>query len=192
MRIRDISVGGAVTATGDSGANAGGGDGGAGTGGLVLVRAGNMLTMSTVAVTKGAAVGNGGTSSDGRVRIDAAKGAYPTGPLTCVAPFSATCNLAQGPMFVDLPTRTTTQMHPIVLRGTANDATSTLIVYDKAGNAVMGPVTSIYTPTFGTTGQATVMATLKAGYNKVCVWVAGGGVAVPESVNCREIAYLPL
>lgn len=187
----DITVD-SVAVAGASGASASAGDGGAGTGGVVLVRAGNTLTLASVNVSKGAAVGNGGASSDGRVRIDAAKGAYPTGATTCVTPFSATCNLTQGPMFVDLPTRTTTQMHPIVLRGTANDATSTLIVYDKAGNPVMGPVTSIYTPTFGTTGQATVMPTLKAGYNKVCVWVAGGGVAVPESVNCREIAYLPL
>jgi len=95
-------------------------------------------------------------------------------------------------MFVDLPTRTTTQMLEISLRGTANDATATLPVFDKAGNPVMGPFASTYTPTFGTGGVAKVMPTLKAGYNKVCVWVAGGGPSLPESINCQEVAYLPL
>jgi hypothetical protein len=184
---------GAVTANGASGESTGGGDGGSGTGGVILVRSGNTLTMSTVSVTKGAAVGTGGASSDGRVRVDAAKGAYPTGATTCVFPFSATCNLVQGPMLVDLPSRTTNQMLAITLRGTANDATATLRVFDKAGNPVSGPGNvSTYTPTFGTTGQASVMPTLKAGYNKVCVWVSGGGPGVDESINCQDIAYLPL
>lgn len=186
----DITVGAITANGGDTGSGAG--DGGAGTGGVVLVRAGNTLTMSTVAVTKGTASGTGGTSSDGRVRIDAAKGAYPTGATECVVPFSATCNLTKGPMFVDLPTRTTNQQQPIILRGTPDDATATLRVFDKAGNPVMGPIGSTYTPTFGTTGQATVMATLKAGYNRVCVWVDDGGQSVAESVNCQEISYLPL
>lgn len=189
----DVTVG-AITADGAAGATGtgGGGAGGSGTGGVVLVRAGNMLTLPSVSVAKGAQTGSAGTSSDGRVRVDAAKGAYPTGPTSCVTPFSATCNLTKGPMFVDMPTRTTTQMLPISLRGTANDATATLRVFDKAGNAVMGPLTSTYTPTFGTTGAAMVMPTLKAGYNRVCVWVAGGVESVPESVNCQDVAYLPL
>jgi hypothetical protein len=169
------------------------GDGGAGTGGVVLVRAGNTLTLPTISVAKGPMTGNGGASSDGRVRVDAAKGAYPTGPTTCVLPFSTTCNMTLGPMFVDLPPRTTNQMLGITLRGTPNDATATLRVFDKAGNPVSGPGNvSTYTPTFGTTGQASVMPTLKAGYNKVCVWVAGGGPSLPESINCQDIAYLPL
>jgi hypothetical protein len=146
-----------------------------------------------VSVTKGAAVGTGGASSDGRVRVDAAKGTYPTGPTTCVQPFSATCNLTLGPMFVDLDARTTNQMLGIALRGTPNDATATLRVFDKAGNPVAGPGNvSTYTPTFGMTGEATVMPTLKAGYNKICVWVAGGGPSLAESINCQDIAYLPL
>jgi hypothetical protein len=34
--------------------------------------------------------------------------------------------------------------------------------------------------------------TLKAGYNKVCVTVAGGNAfTLPESTNCTEIAFLP-
>ena len=110
----------------------------------------------------------------------------------CGVPFNATCNLTKGPMFVDLPTRTTTQIYPIVLRGTPDDETATLRVFDKAGNPVMGPNGSTYTPTFGGTGQATVMATLKAGYNRICVWVDKGGPSVAESVNCQEVGYLPL
>jgi hypothetical protein len=35
------------------------------------------------------------------------------------------------------------------------------------------------------------MPTLKAGYNRVCVWVAGGADTVAESVTCQTIAYLP-
>jgi hypothetical protein len=184
---------GAITANGDAGGQTGGGDGGAGTGGVIVIRTGNTLTATTVSVAKGTVAGTSGASADGRVRIDAAKGAYPTGATLCVFPFSAGCNLTQGPMFVDLPTQTTTQMPAITLRGTPNDATATLRVFDKLGNPVAGPGgVSTYTPTFGTTGQASVMPTLKAGYNKVCVWVVGSGPGVDESINCQEIAYLPL
>jgi hypothetical protein len=59
----DISVG-ALTANGGAGANGagGGGDGGSGTGGVIVVRAGNTLTASTVAVTRGGATGSGASS----------------------------------------------------------------------------------------------------------------------------------
>jgi hypothetical protein len=186
---------GALAADGAAGgtATSDAGDGGAGTGGVVIVRAGNTLTLPSVSVSRGAMVGNGGASSDGRVRIDAAKGTYPTGPTTCVTPFAATCNMTLGPIFVDLPAVTTNQMLGIALRGTPNDETAMVRVFDKAGNAVSGPNSvSTYNLTFGTSGGTTVMPTLKAGYNKVCVWVADGGPSLPESINCQEIAYLPL
>jgi hypothetical protein len=186
---------GALEANGAAGgaATSDAGDGGAGTGGVVLVRAGNTLTLPSIAVTKGGMVGNGGASSDGRVRVDAAKGDYPTGPTKCVAPFAPTCNMTLGPIFVDLPTVTTNQMLGIALRGTPNDETALVRVFDKAGNPVSGPNSvSTYPLTFGTSGGTMVMPTLKAGYNKVCVWVAEGGPSLPESINCQEIAYLPL
>lgn len=190
----DISVG-AITADGASGATGGtlAGDGGAGTGGVVVIRAGNMLTAGSISVAKGAKVGNGGASSDGRVRVDAAKGSYPTGLTTCVVPFAANCNMTMGPIFVDLPTHTTVQKPMIDLRGTPGDDTATLRVFDKAGNVVVDSTTGTasYKPTFGGTGSAAVPAVLKAGYNRVCVWVAGGIDTIAESANCQTIAYLP-
>ncbi len=191
----DITVG-AVTAKGGDSAAGGtlAGDGGAGSGGVVLVRAGNMLTMPSVSVAKGTPSGTGGASSDGRVRIDAAKGDYPTGPTVCTELFTAGCNLTKGPMFVDVPTKTANQMETFTLRGTPNDATSiTVRVFDKLGNAVVNSLNGVstYTPTFGTNGSAMVTPTLKAGYNKMCAWVPNGSPDIPESVNCVELVYLP-
>jgi hypothetical protein len=91
-------------------------------------------------------------------------------------------------MFVDVPVKTSLQTGPITLRGLPNDASSTLRVFDRAGNPVDG---ATYTPVFGTTGNATLMPTLKAGYNNVCVWVAGAAPDIAESVTCQEIAFLP-
>jgi hypothetical protein len=193
----DVTVG-AITADGGNGSlgNSDTGDGGAGTGGVVLIRAGNMLTASTVSVTKGGTGGgNGGTSSDGRVRVDAAKGAFPTGPTLCAIPFAAACNLTRGPMFVDVPTKTTNQMHTFTIRGTPNDdASITVRVFDKAGNAVVNSLNGVstYTPTFGLSGEAMVTPVLKAGYNKICAWVPTGAPDIAESANCVELAYLPL
>lgn len=170
---------GAITATGGNGTDftgASGGAGGGGTGGTVVIRAGAMLTASTVTVTKGAppASSSGGTSSDGRVRADVAVGNYPAGAT-------------KGPMFVDLPTRTTIQIFSVSLRGTPNDQTSSMRVFDKAGLVV---ASMTYMPLFGTAGTASQPITLKAGYNRVCVYV-GTDPSVPEATNCEEIAYLP-
>lgn len=168
---------GAISANGGDGTATSAGDGGAGSGGTVLIRSGAMLTASTVQVVKGTpGTGGGGTSSDGRVRVDAAAGTYPG-------------NAQRGPMFVDVPTRVTVQTPILNLRGTNNDATATLRVFDKAGNAVAGMT---YMPVFGPNGTAQVSPVLKAGYNKVCVWVDDGSFDVEESINCVEIAYLPL
>lgn len=189
----DITVGGAVTANGGN-YTAGGtlaGDGGGGTGGVVIVRTGGTLVLPSIAVTKGNGPGATGASSDGRIRVDAAKGNYPTGGTACASPVAdnATCTSNKGPMLVDLPIKTTTQMNNISLRGLANDNSSTLRVFDTMGNPVAG---NSYAPVFGTTGSATVMnVVLKAGYNNVCVWVAGAAPDVDESVNCFSIAYLP-
>ncbi len=170
---------GAITANGGGGTSGSGtlpgGDGGGGSGGTVLIRGGAMVTVGTVSVAKGAPAGNGGASSDGRVRVDAAAGTYPTGAT-------------RGPMFQAVPTHVTMQTPTLNLRGTPNDATATLRVFDKAGNAVAGMT---YVPVFGTTGSAQQMIVLKAGYNNVCIWVAGGAPDVAESINCVDIAYLP-
>jgi hypothetical protein len=172
---------GAITANGASGtAGTGltpGGDGGSGTGGVVLVRAGGMVMVPSVAVSKGAVVGNGGASSDGRARIDAATGAIPAG-------------VTKGPMWIDPPTKVTVQQPMLMLRGTQNDSTATLRVFDKNDAVVPG---GPYPVEFSNTdpGVATVMPTLKAGFNKVCVWVAGGSPSIDESVNCVHIAFLP-
>jgi hypothetical protein len=144
----------------------------------VLVRAGGTVTIPSVAVNKGAIVGNGGTSSDGRVRVDAAEGMYPAGAI-------------KGPMWIGPPTKVTVQQPMLMLRGTQNDNTATLRVVDKSDAVVPG---GPYSVEFSNTnpGVATVMPTLKAGFNKVCVWVADGSPSVAESVNCVQIAYLPL
>jgi hypothetical protein len=173
----DVKITGDIATSGAAGASTSlAGDGGAGSGGVVLIRAGNLLEMQGVSVAKGPQSGSG-ASSDGRIRVDAATGDYPTGTVT------------RGPMFIDVPAWTTNQTPTITLRGTQSDNTSTLRVYDKLGNAVAGMT---YQPVFGTNGLATVTPVLKAGYNKMCVWVAGGDPTVPESVNCVELGYLPL
>jgi hypothetical protein len=173
-----ITVGN-ITANGGSGSNGTGGvapgDGGAGTGGTVLIRGGAMVTTGTVSVTKGMPGTSGGASSDGRIRVDSAAGAYPT-------------NATRGPMFQGVPTFTTNQMPTLNLRGTASDNSATLRVFDKMGNAVANMT---YMPVFGISGAAQQIVTLKAGYNNICVWVAGGMPTVAESINCVEIAYLP-
>jgi hypothetical protein len=176
----NITVGGAITANGASGTAGSGigiGDGGSGTGGVVLLRAGGTLTVSSVAVNPGAQTGNGGTSSVGRVRVDAAEGAYPAGAT-------------KGPMWINPPTKVTLQQPILNLRGTQNDSTATLRVFDKNDAVVPGGSVPVE---FSNTdpGLATVTPTLKAGFNKVCVWVENGSPAIAESVNCVHIAYLP-
>jgi hypothetical protein len=171
---------GAITANGASGTAGSGigvGDGGSGTGGVVLLRAGGTLMASTVAVNAGTVTGNGGASSPGRVRADAAAGMHPIGAT-------------KGPMWIDPPTKVTVQQPMLMLRGTQNDATATLRVFDKTDAVVPG---GPYSVEFSNTnpGVATVMPTLKAGFNKVCVWVLDGSPNVDESVNCVHIAYLP-
>ena len=93
-------------------------------------------------------------------------------------------------MWINPPTKVTLQQPTLMLRGTQNDSTATLRIFDKAEAVVPG---GPYPVEFSNTdpGTATVSPTLKAGYNKVCVWVAGGSPNVPESINCVPIAYLP-
>ncbi len=155
------------------------GDGAGGSGGTVLLRSLAMMTAGAITVTKGSpgtGPGNAGVSADGRVRADAVSG-HPA-------------NAQKGPMFVDVPTRVTVQTPPINLTGTMADSTSTMRVFDKANNVVANMT---YTPVFGggSPASAQLMPTLKAGYNRICVWVAGGIDTVPESVNCQTIAFLP-
>ena len=91
-------------------------------------------------------------------------------------------------MLQGIPTFMTNQTPTLDLRGTPNDNSATLRVFDKTGIAVAGMT---YAPVFGTMGAAQQPVTLKAGYNNVCVWVAGGVPEVAESIKCIETAYLP-
>lgn len=169
----DVTVG-AISANGGDGGGPmglGGGGGGAGAGGVILIRAGGSATFGALSVAKGK-VGspNGGGASDGRIRVDSA-----TGMQSGYA----------GPMFVAPPTFVTTQMTNIALRGMPSTSDATLRVYDKAGNVV-----SMVAPTFGTMGTATPSIKLTAGYNHVCVTVAGAALEL-EGNNCIDIAFLP-
>ncbi len=176
---------GTVTADGGTGGTGTGtagtaGDGAGGAGGTVLLRSGAMFAGGAVSVAKGAPGGgttSAGTSSDGRVRADLASGTFPT-------------NAQKGPMFVAMPTRVTVQTPAITFTGSTSDSSATLRVFDKADNVVANMT---YSPVFGggSPASAQVMPVLKAGYNRVCVWVAGGADTVPASVNCQTIAYLP-
>ena len=179
----DITTG-AITAngaTGGTGVNDGG-KGGSGSGGAVLIRTYKTLSVASVSVApgppNGTGAGAGGAASVGRVRIDAAVGTYPAAAHT------------KGPMFVDPPLKTTDQHPTLMLRGQRDVNTTTFRVYDKNQVVVPGgPYEVIFSPT--DPGLAEVVPTLKAGFNKICMWVEGGDLAVDESVNCVTIAYLP-
>lgn len=177
---------GTITADGGAGKAGTGtvaaGDGAGGSGGTVLLRSFGMFTGGgVISVAPGGPGGGGstnaGTSSAGRIRADLAAGTHPG-------------NAQKGPIIVDLPVKVTVQTPQITVRGKGGDNTSTLRVFDK--NAVVVN-NETHTPVFGggDPSTATVMPTLRAGYNRVCVWVTGGLDSVPESANCQTVAYLP-
>jgi hypothetical protein len=178
----DIAIPMGISANGAKAADiSGGGGGGGGAGGVILVRAGGSATLGTLSVagglpgvrSTGALAGNpGGAGSDGRRRVDAA---------------NMTAADYAGPMFVTPPAVSLDQKATLSLRGAIGDMTMMGQVLDRDGNSV-----STFAPAFIGSGIATPAMTLKAGYNKVCVTVAGGNVfTLPESTSCTEIAFLP-
>ncbi len=181
----DVTITNGVTAHGGKGTDAAnGGAGGGGDGGTILIRAGATAMVGPLDVARGengvksGSIGSGvpgGPGSVGRTRVDAAN-------QVAVGDY-------HGPMFVTPAAVTTTQMTSLMIRGVAGDGTVQGQAYDRDGD----PVTlGAFTPTFNGMGLATSSLGLKAGYNKVCVWVKDGNpFLLDESVNCTEIAFLP-
>jgi hypothetical protein len=180
----DISIPMGISANGGKAADvSGGGGGGGGAGGVILVRSGGTATLGTLSVARGepglkamnALAGNpGGAGSIGRTRVDAA---------------NVTTSNYTGPMFVAPPVVSLDQVTTLVLRGAIGETTMTGQVIDRDGDTV-----STFAPSFNGAGMtsSSTTQTLKAGYNKVCVTVAGGNAfTLPESTNCTEIAFLP-
>jgi hypothetical protein len=178
----DLSIPMGISANGGKAADvSNGGGGGGGAGGVILVRAGGAVMLGTLSVARGAAGGRaanaiagnpGGVGSVGRSRVDAA---------TMVASDYA------GPMFIAPPAVSVDPKTALQIRGAIGDMTMTGQVLDRDGNSV-----STFAPSFIGSGTANPTMTLKAGYNKVCVTVAGGNAfTLPESTNCTEIAFLP-
>jgi hypothetical protein len=180
----DISIPMGISANGGKAADvSGGGGGGGGAGGVILVRSGGTATLGTLSVARGepgvkamnALSGNpGGAGSVGRTRVDAA---------------NVTTSNYTGPMFVAPPVVSLDQVTTLVLRGAIGETTMTGQVIDRDGDTV-----STFAPSFNGAGMtsSSTTQTLKAGYNRVCVTVAGGNAfTLPESTNCTEIAFLP-
>ncbi|MEO8699551.1 MAG: hypothetical protein ABI867_05880 [Kofleriaceae bacterium] len=173
----DVSVAAITTTGGNSVVSAGtGGAGGAAAGGVILLRSGGTVATGALTVLAGTAPGNGGASSAGRIRIDAALGAIQAG-------------VTIGPMFVGGPV-VATEYPTLNLRGTPNDQSSQLEVFDKNGNVVDNG--HLYQPVFGPTGMAMITPVLKIGYNHICVRVAGNvDATVQEGTNCIDLGYAP-
>ena len=175
----DLTLDGGASANGGDGVSGGGGDGGGGAGGVVLLR-----SAATVAVTGNVTVTNGhggsggsaagGDGSVGRIRVDGAKGSFPT------AGYNA-------PMFVDPPAMTHEKTPNLVLHGVANDATAMMTVFDATGHPTNGPSPIA----FGNDPMLTYPVTLTSGYNRVCVVVKDGNLTNSEAGNCTDIAFLP-
>jgi len=173
----DISVA-AVTATGgnSTAGTAPAGAGGAGAGGVILLRTGGTIATGALAVAPGTTIGNGGASSNGRIRIDAAAGTILAG-------------VTIGPMFSGALVVATE--YPVVsLRGTPGDQTSTLLVLDRSGNLVDNG--HLYHPIFDVSGAAQITPVLKVGFNHICVLVAGNvDPSIAEGTNCIDLGYAP-
>ena len=180
----DISIPMGISANGGKAADvSGGGGGGGGAGGVILVRSGGTATLGMLSVARGepglkaanAISGNaGGAGSVGRTRVDAA---------------NVTTSNYTGPMFVAPPVVSLDQVTTLAMRGAIGETTMTGQVLDRNGDTV-----STFAPSFNGAGMtsSSTTQTLKAGYNKVCVTVAGGNpFTLPESTNCTEIAFLP-
>jgi hypothetical protein len=176
----DITVA-AINANGGAGSGPNGvaSAGGGGAGGVILVRAGGTLTgPATLTATKGAAgAAAAGAGSDGRTRYDAAM----------VAGTVTGTNSYRGPMWTAPDLFATLQTPTLTLSGEALDV-GDVRVFTKDGD-----INDTASANFGTSGNASVMPQLKAGYSKVCVTVMGGQPlpTTPESTNCIEVAFLP-
>jgi hypothetical protein len=167
-----IDVSGGVGAGG--GASPGGCGGGGGTGGVIVLRAGGMLSAGTLTATgggggtaTGSATGMGGAGSVGRIRWDNA----------AVGTVSASPAAVRGPSFVSAPLIATDPTLSIV---GAPGKTVTPYINGTAGSEI----------SLDGSGNASVTLTV-AGYNRVCVVVAGGILYNDASSECIDVAYLP-
>ncbi|MEO8550136.1 MAG: hypothetical protein ABI678_09180, partial [Kofleriaceae bacterium] len=179
----DLAIPMGISAHGGKGTDVtNGGGGGGGDGGVILVRAGGTTTLGTLDVARGepglkTGTGNGvagGAGSVGRTRVDA---------TTMIAADY------HGPMFLAPPQISLDQNTTLAIRGDIGDQTLVGQVYDRDASAVPH---GDFSPQVGGNAQASPPFALRAGYNKVCVGVAGGNAfTLPESTNCTELAFLP-
>jgi len=174
----DVTIPMGISAHGGKGADgSSGGGGGGGDGGAIVVRAGGTATVGTLVVARGepgAGGAAGGAGSAGRTRVDA---------TTMIAADY------HGPMFLAPPQVSLEQNTTLAIRGDVGDQTLVGQVYDRDDAAVPH---GDFSPQIGGNGQASPTFGLRAGYNKVCVSVAGGNAfTLPESTTCTELAFLP-
>jgi hypothetical protein len=171
---------GAINNTGGTGAPGGsgngGGGGGGGAGGVIVLRAGGVLTSGTLTATggtggaaSGGGAGTGGAGSVGRIRWDNAGATSVTASPAAV----------RGPAFVSTSVITRSQIVSLV--GGPGKTLTPYINGTAAADIALD----------GSTGSADVMLPLVAGYNEVCVVVAGGTLKHDASSECIGLAYLP-
>ena len=175
----NLTVTGAVTANGGKGGTGGNKQGGGGSGGLILIRAGGTVALSTLTAQGGAGGGpSTGTGSVGRLRIDA------VAPVTVTAipamPYS-------GPMFTMAPAITFERTPMVEVVGVPLASFSYFYVVEDGG--IVGPSTK----TLGTDGKARfpLAMDLARGLDHVCLVVEGATTQAPaEAMNCVDVAYL--
>lgn len=174
VKIASIAANGAPGETRSSG----GGGGGGGAGGTVLVSTTNgTLMVNAIEVGGGGAGGpNGGAGSPGRVRWDAPGGGAPSSPASAAK---------RGPVIAASASRTVnTPTHAFMVHG-ERDHAFTVRVVDQDNLSHDGG-----RGVFDDSGVAPITASLRKGYNKVCVTLDGGsGGTIAE--RCTDVAYLP-
>ncbi len=186
----DITISGSINVDGGAGAPGtcsvtlgGAGGGGGGAGGVILVRAGNMLSAGAALSAAGGVGGagaNGGTGGNGgagRIRYDAAVGDAAGNP---VAAHRGPAFLASTPLIV------TTPSPMITLNGTSGDA-FTVSVTDEGGSQHIDGEIFV----FGMSNQIPITPLLQRGLNTLCIILDGGDRSASEATKCVNIAMLP-
>jgi hypothetical protein len=158
-----------------------GGAGGGGGGGAILVQATRLLRVSDpLDVSGGQGVGGGGsrcpyggTGGEGRIRLDVPD---PRDKADLVDKTGG--KLTRGPSFFELPPIATSESILVQFVG------ETGVFFDVAVNgAVQREVLA--------TPIGTALLELEPGVNDVCIAIRSTDVVGPESIVCRQVAYLP-
>ncbi|MEZ4358548.1 MAG: hypothetical protein R3B48_00090 [Kofleriaceae bacterium] len=164
-----------VAATGAAGGEAGTVKGGGGSGGVIVLRSGVMVSATSLDAS-GSRAAQANAGSNGRIRVD--------------APVIATTNEApkavRGAMFgPELAMVSDSEMLSFKLHGAE---ALTFNIHVLAASGALTQTASL--ADFQNDDVLDLTAKLKPGYNRICTTPVGSQVALVESTNCVEVAYL--